>query len=300
MQDRSDRSGHGRAHHNASGSSSSGSSTGAIVGGAVGGVAFVVLALIVLFIFLRRRARQVKDPQHPRTKLIGSYGTSNGGAGTGAMAGGAVMMEDGRDRRRSSVVDLLSGEKPRQATHSNGVPTAGAIERQDSDETFEPSPYFSGVQSSPVGGNRSSFPRTSDDIQSAARSNGAQNRYSRESGMLAPMDFGGDGPAGLGMVGMTATRSPSDGTYQPGSEADATMSHSGATVSPRQPEMSSEPVAANTGSTGRSNSTRKRRPLMAQNGDDVPVLPPTRFVLHQDAGVVDSAEATRPDDQGLV
>ena len=215
------------------------------------------------------------------------------------------------DRRRISVVYLLAGEKPRNGSHSaaNGMATAGAIERQDSDETtYEPSPYFSsGANTASPGAVRSSFPRTSDEITSA-NTNG-QNRYSRESGMLAPIDFGTGG--GLGMAGMTAgsdrQRRASETTYQPGSEADATLSHSGATVSPRgNPEMTHSGGELgvggnpNVGSTGRSNSTRKRRPLTAQNGDDASVPPPTRFVLHQDAGVVDSAEATRPDEQGLV
>lgn len=201
------------------------------------------------------------------------------------------------------MVDLLAGEKPGQASHANGngMATAGQIERQDSDETFEPSPYFSGAPTG-TAGTRSSFPRTSDEIQSAGRSNGQQNRYSRESGMLAPMDFGtgaGLGMASLGSAHERHQRTTSETTYQPGSEAGATLSHSGATVSPRQPEVSGE-TAANAGSMGRSNSTRKRRPLQAQNGDDVPAPPPTRFVLHQDAGVIDGAEATRPDDRGLV
>ena len=72
---------------NSNGSGGGKSNTGAIVGGAVGGVAFIVLALIILFIFLRKRARQVKDPQHPRNKLFGSYGTAAGATAAGGMAG---------------------------------------------------------------------------------------------------------------------------------------------------------------------------------------------------------------------
>ena len=299
---------------NSNGSGGGKSNTGAIVGGAVGGVAFIVLALIVLFVFLRKRARQVKDPQHPRNKLFGSYGTAAGATAAGGIAG---LSEEEKSRRRSSVVDLLAGEKPRKG--SNGLDesamgaaagatgAAGArgsmMERHDSDDsgTYEPSPFFSNA--TPNSPSQPSYPRTSDELQSTGRSagmGGSHNRYSRESGLLAPMDFGP--AAGLGMAGMNGGESDSSRrrmttNEDAGSDVDGTLSHSGATVAARHP--AENPVTGSpVGTAGRSNSTRKRRPLIPQNGDDVPA--PTRFVLHQDAGIVDGADPTRPDDAGVV
>ena len=83
--------------HTSSGSSTP---TGAIVGGVVGGVAFLLLLSLLACVFLRRRMRQVRDPNHPRHKLIGSYGTAKG-------EGSRSSSE--KERKSGAGADLLGG-----------------------------------------------------------------------------------------------------------------------------------------------------------------------------------------------
>ncbi len=299
-------------NHSRTSSSSSGKSStpiGAIVGGAVGGVASLLLLSLLACFCLRKRMRQVRDPHHPRHKLIGSYGL---------VGSGESRTSSEKESRRSGGMgsnnaDLLGGVHAARTT--NGVSPGYAEEQM-----YEPSPFFATTAAAGVAG-----AATTNTSGSHSRNHSYTNESSSNEKTATPSGFapnparGSDSTNSHGFEwnpaiwGGGSSSRPASLASEPHGPHAAASSTGGATLGhPAAPPSAYHGTASETALVGaavnRNSSTRKapipsapttpQAPSRGQfespesglqntgTGPDVSGRA-TRFVLHEDAGAMD-------------
>ncbi|KAJ9099279.1 hypothetical protein QFC21_004160 [Naganishia friedmannii] len=271
-------------------SSSKGSNIGAIVGGVVGGAAALVILALLAFFLLRRRKRQ-SNKAHQK----GMYITPGGGGAVVGTSGG--MFDRGRRNPQQADIDLLgAGEYAHGQTSEEFLRNSN---HDDSPGSYEPQPYITGFPyantttaptSSGINGTRTSHESQpmSDTIGSRSR---PQSYGISDFGNFASSESEGAATAAALAhphypSGMSSVSGPVTGASPqlPGSPSLPITSMYPSPNSPSAPLMESS-NNGQTGTAGRSNSTRKRRAAAPVGPDGRPA---TRFVLHQDAGEIEN------------
>ncbi|KAL7421375.1 hypothetical protein Q5752_004260 [Cryptotrichosporon argae] len=257
----------GTAGNTSASSSGSSSHTGAIVGGVLGGVAFVVLLSVLLFCCIRRKATG---------RPLSNYGAGSAGAGVDAETAAEKQNGRGAGKVRTSLAGLLGAGAGRLSGEHTEVDGTDF----EVDHDYEASPY----------------------------------RYPSPTQDATPHSLGEAGvavsAAGAGVAGRNAVAGT--GTTEKATPASPT-SPTRPAAAPAMPNIPAGATAAVTTEPSEFGQASEQATIGHRDGKfprahetadrPLPEPPtPTRFVQHQDAGVVelppryDQLRAANPDE----